>query len=142
MENNEFNTELFTPEELELFKQDPSFAPTDDELETVMETRAILDATESLPNNNEAFLKEVVETFGDVLDNPEALKERVKETIEKNPELSKNILTTQALLNMIEQAQEQTGKVEKISTEALAQEKRAQEDEVWASIINKVKNNK
>ncbi|MBQ8451287.1 MAG: hypothetical protein IJ538_00705 [Clostridia bacterium] len=142
MENNEFNTELFTPEELELFKQDPSFAPTDDELETVMETRAILDATESLPNNNEAFLKEVAETFGDVLDNPEALKERVKETIEKNPELSKNILTTQALLNMIEQAQEQTGKVEKISTEALAQEKRAQEDEVWASIMNKVKNNK
>lgn len=91
----EFKQAGFSAEEIMLFMNDPSYAPTDEELDALMNVQAVSDAWEGVPDDADKFTKEFDEVFGEIakdttLSDAER-EQKIKEKAQQYPELAKQV---------------------------------------------------
>ena len=84
----------FSAEEISLFMHNPAYAPTEDELASLLVTNSLSEAVELLPENLDGLFEHVELTYGVLFE--EGLKDdelvnRIKLLAKQNPELAKQI---------------------------------------------------
>ena len=82
----------FSAEEITLFQFDPTYAPTESELNSLTATKNIKEAIDSLPSDINALIKKIESTYGILIKQnlpKKDLEEKVALLEQKDPELAK-----------------------------------------------------
>ena len=95
----------FSAEEVSLFAHNPKYAPTEEELEALIETNDVEKALKTLPKDIDKFFDEVNKTYGVLFKSnipQKQFEEAVQALAKQNPELAKQVASFALLLDYAE----------------------------------------
>ena len=96
----------FSPEEVSLFAHNPKYAPSQKELEALMETNDVAKTLNTLPKDLDKFFEDINKTYGVLFKSniPQKQFQEAVETLAKqNPELAKQVASFALLLDYAEE---------------------------------------
>ena len=99
----------FSAEEISLFEFNPSYAPTEEELDALIGTNAIAETLAILPKNLNRLFEHIELTYGVLLDEDlpkEELEKRVKLIAKQNPEYARQLVALLSLTEYVIQNEE------------------------------------
>lgn len=85
----------FSAEEISLFQFNPSYAPTEEELNALLTANDVIETLEILPENLDALFEQIELTYGVLLNEDlpaDELKKRIELLAKQNPTLAKQII--------------------------------------------------
>lgn len=90
----------FSAEEISLFQFNPSYAPTDEELNALLTANEVVETLDLLPENLDALFEQIELTYGVLLNEDlpaDELKKRIEILAKQNPTLAKQVVSLAAL---------------------------------------------
>lgn len=98
----------FSPEEVSLFAHNPKYAPSQEELEALMETNDVAKTLNTLPKDLDKFFEDINKTYGVLFKSnipQKQFQEAVEALAKQNPELAKQVASFALLLDYAEETE-------------------------------------